>query len=255
MKDKPPLVRPLLLALPLLVSSASAATLVTYVPTGDATAYANGAAVSGTGIDPLINATSITNITSGNTTSNVLHTGNSGPRRTSFGATLTDGNWLTPITLQDGGNASTASSTAEYFGFTLSTPGTETLSLTSFKFDYGYVWSNPGAQSSNLHYALFASVNGGAFSQVGSTITTAMNTTATNNQAVYLGTQTIDLTSAGLSNADSVEFRLWVGSDLATNTVASLYQNISVDGTVVPEPSIALLGGFGLLGVLRRRRA
>ena len=31
--------------------------------------------------------------------------------------------------------------------------------------------------------------------------------------------------------------------------------NIAISGTIVPEPSAALLGGLGLLALLRRRRS
>lgn len=226
-----------------LAASAQAATLVTYVPTGSVTSSPTGTPPAGTSVDPLISASTIG--------TSQLGSGSSGPIRTSGGSwTFGGGGWLFAAGNTDGGNG-VASSTADYFNFTLTTPGTETLSLTSLTFDYG-VGTNSTGITSNFYYAVFASVNGGGFSQIGTTFNTGslnMTQNATNN----LGVQTTDLSS--IIGADSVELRVWVSSTTANGGAGSLFKNITVNGAVVPEPSAALLGGLGMLALLRRRRA
>src|SRR5690606_28540834 len=59
-------------------------------------------------------------------------------------------------------------------------------------------------------------------------------------------------------NDSAFSIALGRGADLGANPVFVLYDNISLDVSVVsvvPEPSAALLGGIGALALLRRRRA
>ncbi len=58
----------------------------------------------------------------------------------------------------------------------------------------------------------------------------------------------ITYTSPSSVTADALEIRL-IGYGIQTN-----YDNVRLDGTLVPEPSTALLGGLGMLALLRRRR-
>jgi hypothetical protein len=74
-----------------------------------------------------------------------------------------------------------------------------------------------------------------------------------------LGTNTISFTTSSfgtaLNNQSNIWFRVVALSDTtgsgSRDTVA--IDNFSI--TAVPEPAAALLGGFGLLGLLRRRRS
>ncbi len=59
-----------------------------------------------------------------------------------------------------------------------------------------------------------------------------------------------DLTRADLGG--TVQLGLTEGAFVTGNVTSARFDNFSV--TVVPEPSAILLGGFGLLGLLRRRR-
>ena len=69
-----------------------------------------------------------------------------------------------------------------------------------------------------------------------------------------LATVPIDLTS--LAVAASYEFRIALGDNSTSPRKGVFLQGIQLDGGVVavPEPSAALLGGLGLLALLRRRR-
>jgi hypothetical protein len=58
----------------------------------------------------------------------------------------------------------------------------------------------------------------------------------------------ITYTSPSSVTAANLEVRL-IGYGIQTN-----YDNVRLDGTLVPEPSTALLGGLGMLALLRRRR-
>lgn len=234
-----------------LTSFVPAATLVTYVPTGGAASNPNDSPINATFTDSQLSASVIGNIgTSAPMTG--LGSGSSGPIRATNGSwTFGGGGWLFANTGTDGANG-TASSTTDYFNFTLSTPGQETLSLTNLTFNYG-VGSNATGVTSNFYYAVFASVNGGAFTQLGSTFDSG-SLSLTQNATTNLGLQTINLSS--ISGVDSVEFRVWVSSTFGNGNTGAIFQNISVDGAVVPvpEPSITMLGGLGALALLRRRR-
>lgn len=59
-----------------------------------------------------------------------------------------------------------------------------------------------------------------------------------------------------VSSSSTLYFRLVGSDDLSSGDQQLRFDNIVVNGTVapIPEPSIALLGGLGLFGLLRRRR-
>lgn len=143
------------------------------------------------------------------------------------------------------------------------TGGTQSIALSDVVLDM--VWSNSGgtiqsaaADSTVRDITLTAqySLNGGA------------------NWLDISTPQTYNLTVTGQNAAGQHQDRTFVfGSPLAVDHstqdlwlrvraensggTAGAYVNIrdiTFSGTVVPEPSIALLGGIGLLGLLRRRR-
>ena len=236
----------------LCAAQAHAAILVTYVPTGSAASSPSGAPVNGTSVAPSVTAGAITNVIPNATLPALLSSGGSGPVRTTNGSWTfgTDG-WLCVNFQQDGANG-TADSTGYYFGMTLDVTNPLGLNLTSLTFDYGLGQNNGvAAQTGNFYYGVFASVNGGAFSQIGSTFDSGSITLA-QNVTTSLGNQNIDLSS--ITGAQNVALRVWVGSTSAVPSGGSIFRNITVNGTVVPEPSTALLGGLGMLVLLRRRR-
>lgn len=56
-----------------------------------------------------------------------------------------------------------------------------------------------------------------------------------------------------LAGGESAIFTI-VFSGAASVSNSSAFDNLAFQGTVIPEPSTALLGGFGILLLLRRRR-
>ncbi len=128
----------------------------------------------------------------------------------------------------------------QYITFGVQATGSNTLNIDFISFDHSRTSSAPRAT------ALYASFNGGSFSKIGSNA----NNSNSSNLTTYnrpLGTDFDSVTSA--------DFRL-VFFDDNTNPGIARYDNIIVDGAVVPEPTSALLATLGgLLCMTRRRRA
>jgi hypothetical protein len=100
----------------------------------------------------------------------------------------------------------------------------------------------------------------GAFENIGSAITWGSTTSATGNTQAAIDLSAIP-SLQNVAAGTPVTFRVVTWG--ATNTGGTWYLNDPLDttpndfiinGTVIPEPSSALLGGLGLLALLRRRR-
>jgi hypothetical protein len=150
------------------------------------------------------------------------------------------------------------SSNDRYFQFTATATGGNTLDLDNLTFNWQAAISMQTV-SATFSYQLFASVDGGAYATVGSVGTKSVGN-GLGGTTTDWGTITLeDINLNGLDGATSVAFRLAMGADngAATNdtgSYAQLFRNITLNGQVIPEPSSALLGGLGLLVLLRRRR-
>jgi hypothetical protein len=155
---------------------------------------------------------------------------------------------------------------------TSATLGVDAAGVVSLSFDHRWAFE---ADTTNWDGgALFLSLNGGTFAQVpGSSFTAngyngsvgAGNSELTLQQA-FVGTSaghgagtflTSTATLGPFAAGDTLQLRFRAAYD--TNTTGGspdwAVDNITLSNvTVVPEPSVALLGGLSLLGLLRRRR-
>ncbi len=165
--------------------------------------------------------------------------------------------WTTPV-----GNGSANSLNAntwavgDYFQFSLSTLG---------HFGIGVTFDQTSSGTGPRDFSLDYSTDGVAFTSAGNYTVLANGASPLSSwssgtyQSGY--TFTFDLSSiAALDNATTVYFRLFNTSTVSANggTVAaggtSRVDNFTV--SVVPEPSaFALIGGFGILALIKRRRA
>jgi hypothetical protein len=162
------------------------------------------------------------------------------------------------------GNGSTDSfssntwAVGDYYQFSTNTIGYEDITLS---------WAQTSSGTGPGEFTLAYSVNGGSFSNF-------LNYTVLPNQAGAPGLGAWNATTAitgynfsadfsALSALDgaAVDFRLVMRSTADSTppgTVAvagtSRVDTFTVSGTAIPEPTSALLGGLGVLGLLRRRR-
>lgn len=145
-----------------------------------------------------------------------------------------------PTTLAD------AFAADDYITFTVTPDAGNSIEFTTLDFD---IRVNAVANGIN-EYAVFSSVDG--FASTADAFETGAITVAAATTAV----SQIDLSGLGPVTS-ATEFRIYVyGSSVTGNSnTGSDYDNIVLQGTVVPEPSsAALLGLGGLAFILRRRR-
>ncbi|MGJ8726329.1 MAG: hypothetical protein ACSHYB_17405 [Roseibacillus sp.] len=98
---------------------------------------------------------------------------------------------------------------------------------------------------------IFYSVNGGTETSVGLLFNEDNVNGSAGDQRWYSEGSTADLL-AGLANGDHT---LTVRYEAGSSDGIHPFGPFTADFTVIPEPSAALLGGLGLLSLLRRRRA
>lgn len=185
-------------------------------------------------------------------------TGFSGSSLASFGAVQkpTGDYYTTFITTAGGGSTvgdalvSGGAATGQYMQFTIAPTVGNTLSLDSLSFD---IFAATGGPSDRQIY-VFSSKTGFAAGDVlftGSTATGSANLIPYN--AVSVGQNfSIDLSSLA-DVTDSISFRIYFQTPNAAQGMP--IDDITVIGTVVPEPSGCAFLGLSLLSLLRRRRA
>jgi hypothetical protein len=150
-----------------------------------------------------------------------------------------------------------ASLTTDYFQFSVTADPGSTLILSTLGFNLA-VLSNIGATTSGFAFQLYARINGaGGYSAVGTTMSIS-STNYTLGTATAVPPISFDVSTLNaLGPLQSVEFRLWQGSDLNTDsTLAIAYQDINLQGEVitVPEPSVVGLTALAAIALAARRR-
>lgn len=140
-------------------------------------------------------------------------------------------------------------------------PGTQTIDLSDVTFNI-YRFNSSGATQAtdanvrNVNISAEYSLNGGGtWTALAATklvnLTTSNTTTGVNIALNYAPGAPVTVNLA----SDDFQIRYTVLNDAATSGAYNGISSIVFNGSVVPEPSAALLGGLGLLGLLRRRRA
>jgi hypothetical protein len=160
--------------------------------------------------------------------------------------------WSSPA-----GNGSTYSlnsnnwSSGDYYQVSMATTGYSDISLS---------WDQTRNSAGPSLFSLSMSTDGGAnfttlldsytVVQAGLAGTGTSSWNTVTNQTAFTNTVYLGISAA---NQDNVLLRF---NSLATTAASATNRidNISVTGAVVPEPSVALLGALGALGILRRRR-
>lgn len=160
-----------------------------------------------------------------------------------------------------GGMNTTSWSTAlnatagNYYGFSVTVNPSYQLNLTTWEFSARSSNTGPG------NFAVFYS---------GDSFASAIDTFSTSG-ASY-GNVIVDLSSLGTLLAGTYEFRVGLLDDTQSDGVGTVLTGgthrimnfdstgasagpveISLNGTAIPEPSTALLGGLGMLALVRRR--
>lgn len=141
---------------------------------------------------------------------------------------------------------------SRYFAFTVSaTSLTDELDLDQLSATLTLTTDNTTSTTNNLY--LQSSVGGfGSSNPIISGTGTSLTRTTSGTST---STATFDLTGVSFQGlSGDVEFRFYISDNVDENGKINRLDNVSLTGDVIPEPSAALLGGLGLLALLRRRR-
>ncbi len=147
--------------------------------------------------------------------------------------------------------------TGDYYEFSTSSTGYENITISFDSIGHG--------ATTPRDFQLSYSTDGTNFSNFGTVYAIEYNSPTnvlwTVGTPVTETSYSFDLSGvSALDDASTIYFRVsQVGTTSVTggtaNTVGTVrIDNVTINGTVVPEPAAALLGAFGLAGLLRRRR-
>ncbi|MGZ0654799.1 hypothetical protein ACWPKO_15720 [Coraliomargarita sp. W4R53] len=152
----------------------------------------------------------------------------------------------------------------DYFGFTVTANGSDTLDLNTLKYDLVSVASSNFINDPNdddpftATAEAFLSVDGGtSFASIGSI--SATSAVAGSGFGVV---ESANFDLSGYSGASSIEIRIVLSDDILDSVsagnqsaIASFVQGIQLDATAIPEPgSYALIYGLSAMAVLLNRR-
>ena len=146
--------------------------------------------------------------------------------------------------------ASTPTNTQDYFVFTVTADTGKTLDLTNIEFDLITRANRTSAWGHTATAQLFVAVDGGAFTSIGSSV----SSTAPDQSNVWSPVTTANIDLSTVTGASSVEFRVGLGDNKNDSGAAAFVQGIQLNGTVIPEPAtIGMLGLGALLTLVVRR--
>ncbi len=141
----------------------------------------------------------------------------------------------------------------DYVTFTVTVPVGQVMSLTSL--NYGWATQNAYRQS----YGIYTDKTGFTYANILDGLH-ASGSSGTGGSMTAFTSRSIDLSGiASLQDLTdtTVEFRFYITHpQSSSNLRAWAFDDIELSGTVevIPEPCAALLGGLGMLMLLRRRR-
>ena len=142
----------------------------------------------------------------------------------------------------------------DYQTVTISAAPGKFLDLTSVTFGFNANNNNDLAGGAFTSTAvLSSSVNGFGTAITGTN--TSRTAAGLNESTPFTPTATFDLSAPAYNNLTTITFRLSTFDSHNDNGRLSRFDDFTLNGDVIPEPSTALLGGLGLLALLRRRRA
>lgn len=136
-----------------------------------------------------------------------------------------------------------------YFTFTVTIPNTQTVNLTDLTFNYG----TDNTTNDFVYFATGSFTDKTGFATADDSLSDIFVNGETRASAPIAADLSSITSLQNLTNT-TVEFRLYVSDGSNSATRIHLFDDVSLSGTVVPEPSTALLGGVGMLALLRRRR-
>ena len=134
-----------------------------------------------------------------------------------------------------------------YLTWTVAAQPGQRLNLTSLDFNSARGGGDPATQTRG--FRLYAEPTGGTFDLSDTPVLVVANETGTRTATVA---RTANLSGAAFQGVDSITFRYYPLTPANGNTMD--FSGMTLNGTVVPEPSCLALGGLGALVLLGRRR-
>lgn len=142
---------------------------------------------------------------------------------------------------------------SNYFEFTLTAADGYTIDMTSIGFGIGRSGTGPrqwewrtSIDSYAATVSTYSALNAGLSNTGGILTNPDLNSSWTGN--------VLNLSAAAYKDLTSITFRFYGYNSEASGGTGGFQGNLSFAGEAIPEPSAALLGGLGLLALLRRRR-
>ena len=171
------------------------------------------------------------------------------------GLTAMGGGWYSGV--PTGWTSSSVTNTYTVGGPATATPGTLTslvanipeLSTPSAPF-YQNIGTTDVRSSITLTFDFLLPWYGGLSANLGAEIWDATNSAVLEGSSSIATTGAKTITAQDVAAGTNIHIRFWKVSDSGYPAI----DNVSISTTPVPEPSAALLGGLGMLALLRRRR-